>query len=73
MTRTESCLKNIGSATLVFVEADQDAEIGFAKFDFEQRIKAYPNRARPGRTSRSSISRSQSCRSRSTRRWKASR
>ncbi|WP_158786471.1 hypothetical protein [Streptomyces sp. NRRL F-5065] len=48
MTRGEACLKNIGSGTLVFVDADKDAEIGFAEFDFEQRIKAYPNKGASG-------------------------
>ncbi|MFE1907995.1 hypothetical protein ACFW96_30670 [Streptomyces gardneri] len=48
MTRGEACLKNIGSARLVFVDADRSAEIGFAKFDFEQRIKAYPNKGASG-------------------------
>lgn len=48
MTRGEACLKNIGSGTLVFVDADRDAEIGFAEFDFEQRIKAYPNKGASG-------------------------
>jgi hypothetical protein len=48
MTRTEACLKSVGSGTLVFVDADRDAEIGFAEFDFEQRIKAYPNKSASG-------------------------
>ncbi|MCZ4509889.1 hypothetical protein O3Q52_17120 [Streptomyces sp. ActVer] len=48
MNRTEACLKHIGSATLVFVDADKNAEIGFAKFDIEQRIKAYPNKGASG-------------------------
>ncbi|MET9804242.1 hypothetical protein [Streptomyces sp. NPDC006368] len=48
ITRGEACLKNIGSATLMFVDADRDAEIGFAEFDFEQRIKAYPNKGAYG-------------------------
>jgi hypothetical protein len=48
MTRGEACLKNIGSATLVFVDADKDAEIGLATFDVEQRIKAYPNKGASG-------------------------
>lgn len=47
MTRGEACLKNIGSANLVFVDPDE-ATIGFAKFDFEQRIKAYPNKGASG-------------------------
>ncbi|WP_158828113.1 hypothetical protein [Streptomyces sp. NRRL S-118] len=48
MTRGEACLKNIGSATLVFIDSGRDATIGFAKFDFEQRIKAYPNKGASG-------------------------
>ncbi|MCX4742198.1 hypothetical protein [Streptomyces antibioticus] len=47
MTRGEACLKNIGSATLVFIDAD-DAQIGIATFDIEQRIKAYPNKGASG-------------------------
>ncbi|MFF4309633.1 hypothetical protein [Streptomyces sp. NPDC001507] len=43
MTRTDACLKSIGSGRLVFVDTDE-AEIGFATFDFEQRITAYPNK-----------------------------
>ncbi|WP_458248273.1 hypothetical protein [Streptomyces sp. MAI_2237] len=47
MTRTEACLKNIGSGKLIFIDAD-NKQIGFATFDFEQRIKAYPNKAASG-------------------------
>ncbi|MFF4259103.1 hypothetical protein ACFY1L_48810 [Streptomyces sp. NPDC001663] len=47
MTRTEACLKSIGSGKLIFFDAD-DAQIGFATFDFEQRIKAYPNKGASG-------------------------
>ncbi|MER7666805.1 hypothetical protein [Streptomyces sp. NPDC096193] len=47
INRTEACLKNIGSGTLAFVDAD-DVQIGFAEFDFEQRIKAYPNKGASG-------------------------
>lgn len=47
MTRTEACLKNIGSGNLIFIDAD-NKQIGFATFDFEQRIKAYPNKAASG-------------------------
>ncbi|MFF2519975.1 hypothetical protein [Streptomyces sp. NPDC058086] len=47
MTRTEACLKNIGAGTLVFIDAD-DKQIGLAEFDFEQRIKAYPNKGASG-------------------------
>ncbi|MFD6369555.1 hypothetical protein ACFWGM_21110, partial [Streptomyces roseolus] len=48
MSRSEACLKNIGSATIVFLDADKTAEIGFAEFDFEQRLKAYPNKSSSG-------------------------
>ncbi len=48
MTRGEACLKNIGSADLVFVDTGREVTIGFAKFDFEQRIKAYPNKGASG-------------------------
>ncbi|MDX3698065.1 hypothetical protein PV726_49625 [Streptomyces europaeiscabiei] len=48
MNRTEACLKNIGSADLVFVDTGRDVTIGFAEFDFEQRIKAYPNKGASG-------------------------
>lgn len=48
MTRTEACLKNIGSARLTFVDTGRDVTIGFATFDFEQRIKAYPNKGASG-------------------------
>ncbi|MEU3984536.1 hypothetical protein AB0F77_31450 [Streptomyces sp. NPDC026672] len=48
MTRGEACLKNIGSGTLVFIDAEKGVEIGFAEFDFEQRIKAYPNKGASG-------------------------
>ncbi|MEU9330793.1 hypothetical protein AB0D91_44865 [Streptomyces canus] len=47
MTRTEGP-KNIGSARLTFVDAGRDVTIGFATFDFEQRIKAYPNKGASG-------------------------
>lgn len=47
MTRTEACLKNIGSGTLVFIDTD-DKQIGVAQFDFEQRIKTYPNKGASG-------------------------
>ncbi|MEW2572995.1 hypothetical protein [Streptomyces sp. NPDC047070] len=47
MNRTDACLKSIGSGTLLFVDAD-DATIGSAVFDFEQRIKAYPNKSAGG-------------------------
>ncbi|MFF5139354.1 hypothetical protein ACFY6U_06390 [Streptomyces sp. NPDC013157] len=46
-TRTDACLKNIGSGKLVFVDTDE-AEIGLATCDFEQRIKAYPNKGASG-------------------------
>jgi len=48
MSRGEACLKNIGSATLVFVDTGRDVTIGTAKFDVEQRIKAYPNKGASG-------------------------
>ncbi|SDP62603.1 hypothetical protein SAMN04487981_12964 [Streptomyces sp. cf386] len=48
MSRTEACLKNIGSAKLTFVDIGRDVTIGFATFDFEQRIKAYPNKGASG-------------------------
>ncbi|MFJ8469867.1 hypothetical protein [Streptomyces swartbergensis] len=47
MTRDEACLRNIGAGRLVFVDAD-DAEIGFATFDIEMRLKAYPNKGASG-------------------------
>ncbi|MER7666662.1 hypothetical protein [Streptomyces sp. NPDC096193] len=47
INRTEVCPKNVGSGTLAFVDAD-DGRIGFAEFDFEQRIKAYPNKGASG-------------------------
>ncbi|MDX3746523.1 hypothetical protein [Streptomyces sp. AK08-02] len=47
MSRGEACLKNIGSATLVFIDPD-DVQIGTATFDIEQRIKAYPNKGASG-------------------------
>ncbi|WP_330358391.1 hypothetical protein [Streptomyces chartreusis] len=48
MNRTEACLKNIGSGTLIFIDPGRDVTIGTAKFDFEQRIKAYPNKSASG-------------------------
>lgn len=47
MSRTEACLKSIGGALLIFVDVD-DLTIGTAKFDFEQRIKTYPNKGASG-------------------------
>ncbi|MEW2570197.1 hypothetical protein [Streptomyces sp. NPDC047070] len=47
MNRTDACMKSIGSGTLTFVDTS-DATIGFAAFDFEQRIKAYPNKSAGG-------------------------
>ncbi|WP_328884170.1 hypothetical protein [Streptomyces sp. NBC_00299] len=48
MNRTDACLKNIGSATLIFIDPGRDVTIGTAEFDFEQRIKAYPNKGASG-------------------------
>ncbi|OXY97781.1 hypothetical protein BEH93_32810 [Streptomyces sp. 2R] len=47
MTRGEACLKNIGSGALVFIDPE-GAELGHGIFDFEQRIKAYPNKGSSG-------------------------
>ncbi|MCX4506761.1 hypothetical protein [Streptomyces anulatus] len=47
MTRGEACLKNIGSGTLVFIDPE-GVQLGFGVFDFEQRIKAYPNKGSSG-------------------------
>ncbi|MFD4595670.1 hypothetical protein [Streptomyces rubiginosohelvolus] len=47
MTRGEACLKNLGSGVLVFIDTD-GAELGAGLFDFEQRIKAYPNKGSSG-------------------------
>ncbi|WP_327406940.1 hypothetical protein OG194_47410 [Streptomyces sp. NBC_01288] len=47
LNRTDACMKSIGSGTLVFVDSE-DATIGSATFDFEQRIKTYPNKAAGG-------------------------
>ncbi|MGW2461848.1 cell envelope integrity protein TolA [Streptomyces sp. NPDC001761] len=47
MNRTDACVKSIGSGTLVFIDTN-DATIGTATFDFEQRIKTYPNKGTSG-------------------------
>ncbi|MFH0177072.1 hypothetical protein [Streptomyces cacaoi] len=47
MNRTDACLKNTGSANLVFFDSDE-AQIGLATFDIEQRIKTYPNKGASG-------------------------
>ncbi|PKT71243.1 hypothetical protein CW362_20200 [Streptomyces populi] len=47
MNRTDACVKSIGSGTLIFIDTN-DATIGSAKFDFEQRIKTYPNKSSGG-------------------------
>ncbi|MER7111907.1 hypothetical protein [Streptomyces sp. NPDC000229] len=49
MTRSEACLKNLGSATLIFLDADPDLPaLGLATFDLQQRIKTYPNKGASG-------------------------
>jgi hypothetical protein len=48
MTRSEACLKSIGSGNLIFIDADRGAEIGIATFDVEMRIKAYVNKGESG-------------------------
>ncbi|MCN9240703.1 hypothetical protein NGF19_07815 [Streptomyces sp. RY43-2] len=49
MNRTEACLKDLGSADLIFLSADpDDPPLGIATFYFEQRIKAYPTKAESG-------------------------
>ncbi|WUS96753.1 hypothetical protein OHA46_08645 [Streptomyces sp. NBC_00708] len=47
MSRTEACLKNIGGAKLIFIDAD-NLTIGTAEFNVEQRIKTYPNKGASG-------------------------
>jgi hypothetical protein len=49
MTRSEACLKSIGSAKLIFLDTDPDLPaLGLATFDLQQRIKAYPNKGASG-------------------------
>ncbi|MFG2840872.1 hypothetical protein ACGFYE_38440 [Streptomyces zaomyceticus] len=49
MNRTEVCLKNLGSATLLFLDADPELpSLGTATFDLQQRIKTYPNKGASG-------------------------
>ncbi|MFJ4343171.1 hypothetical protein [Streptomyces sp. NPDC088915] len=49
MNRTEACLKNLGTATLIFLDTDpQLPSLGTATFDLQQRIKTYPNKGASG-------------------------
>ncbi|MER5738891.1 hypothetical protein ABT117_24840 [Streptomyces sp. NPDC002262] len=49
MSRSEACLKDIGTATLIFLDADpQLPALGLATFDLQQRIKTYPNKGASG-------------------------
>ncbi|MEU6772542.1 hypothetical protein [Streptomyces sp. NPDC046759] len=49
MNRQEACLKSIGTGKLIFTDTDPDKPaIGYANFEFEQRIKAYPTKSESG-------------------------
>ncbi|MFF4229725.1 hypothetical protein [Streptomyces sp. NPDC001820] len=49
MTRTEACLKTIGSGTLLFTDTDPEKPaLGTATFNIEQRIKTYPKKGDSG-------------------------
>ncbi|MBO0514792.1 hypothetical protein [Streptomyces beijiangensis] len=49
MNRTDACLRDLGSANLIFASTDPaDPPLGIASFNLEQRIKAYPNKAASG-------------------------
>ncbi|WP_406301129.1 hypothetical protein OHA61_00430 [Streptomyces sp. NBC_00885] len=49
MSRTEACMKTIGSGTLIFTDTDPEKPaLGTATFNIEQRIKTYPNKGGSG-------------------------
>lgn len=48
MTRTEVCLKNLGTATLIFVDAEDMPAFGIATFDIQQQMKTYTKKADSG-------------------------
>ncbi|MCQ9178169.1 hypothetical protein KMT30_03765 [Streptomyces sp. IBSBF 2953] len=48
MNRTEACLKNVGYATLIFVDADELPVFGTATFALAQQIKLYNKKADTG-------------------------
>ncbi|WP_328923151.1 hypothetical protein [Streptomyces griseoaurantiacus] len=49
ITRTDACLKSLGSGNLIFASTDEsDPPLGIATFNFEQRIKAYRNKGESG-------------------------
>ncbi|MCF3132410.1 hypothetical protein [Streptomyces olivochromogenes] len=49
MTRSDACLKSIGSGKLIFTDTDPEKPaLGYANFEFEQRVKAYPTKTESG-------------------------
>ncbi|WP_347732032.1 hypothetical protein [Streptomyces sp. CAU 1734] len=49
MNRADACLKNIGSATLIFLDTDpQKPALGTATFNIEQHIRTYPSKGASG-------------------------
>ncbi|ROP56041.1 hypothetical protein [Streptomyces sp. PanSC9] len=48
MNRTEACLKNVGYATLIFVDADELPRFGTATFALSQQIKLYNKKSDTG-------------------------
>ncbi|HET6356503.1 hypothetical protein [Streptomyces sp.] len=49
MSRTEACMKTIGSGTLIFTDTDPNKPaLGTATFNIEQRIKTYPKKGGSG-------------------------
>jgi hypothetical protein len=49
MNRTEACLKNIGSATLIFLDSDPELpSLGTATFDLQQQMKLYTKKGDSG-------------------------
>ncbi|MFG2387150.1 hypothetical protein [Streptomyces avermitilis] len=48
MNRTEVCLKNVGYATLIFVDADELPKFGTATFALSQQIKLYNKKSDTG-------------------------
>ncbi|WP_049714186.1 hypothetical protein [Streptomyces caatingaensis] len=49
MSRTEACMKSIGTGTLIFTSTDpKKPALGTATFNIEQRIKTYPKKGDSG-------------------------
>jgi hypothetical protein len=48
MNRTEACLKNVGYATLIFLDAEELPQFGTATFALSQQIKLYNKKADTG-------------------------